>query len=75
MTDRMEYGETDPRHHTARLKQMLTQIVDHAREDVSKISDPKAQALFETTAEVLIGLRKAYEDFEQGSEPAWRKAS
>jgi hypothetical protein len=75
MTDRMQYSETDPRHHTAKLKGMLTQAVNHAREDVGKVTDPKAQALFETTAEVLLGLRKAYEDFEQGNEPAWRKAS
>ena len=54
---------------------MLTDVINHAREDVSKISDPKAQALFETTAEVLAGLRKAYEDFEQKNEEAWTKAS
>ena len=75
MTDRMQYGENDPRHHTAKLKQMLTDVINHAREDVSKINDPKAQALFETTAEVLTGHRKAYEDFEQKNEEAWRKAS
>lgn len=75
MTDRMQYSETDPRHHTAKLKDMLTQVIDHVREDVGKVTDPRAQALFETTAEVLLGLRKTYEDFEQGSEPAWRKAS
>ena len=75
MTDRMQYGENDPRHHTAKLKQMLTDVINHAREDVSKINDPKAQALFETTAEVLTGLRKAYEDFEQKNEEAWRKVS
>ena len=75
MTDRMQYSENDPRHHTAKLKQMLTDMINHAREDVSKINDPKAQALFETTAEVLTGLRKAYEDFEQKNEEAWTKAS
>jgi len=75
MTDRMQYSENDPRHHTAKLKQMLTDVINHACEDVSKINDPKAQALFETTAEVLTGLRKAYEDFEQKNEEAWRKAS
>ena len=46
-----------------------------AREDISKVNDPKAQALFETTAEVVSGLRKAYEDFEQKNEEAWRKVS
>jgi hypothetical protein len=31
---------------------MLRDVAAHAREDVGKVSDPKAQALFETTAEV-----------------------
>jgi hypothetical protein len=75
MPDRMQYEESDPRHHTAKLKQMLTDVINHAREDVNKTSDPKAAALFETTAEVLIGLRKAYEDYEQKNEKAWKKAS
>jgi hypothetical protein len=75
MADRMQYSESDPRHHTARIKQMLTDLINHAREDVSKVNDPKAQALFETTAEVVSGLRKAYEDFEQKNEEVWRKVS
>jgi len=45
------------------------------RSDVEKVNDPKAQALFETSAEVLIGLRKAFDDFEQKTESAWKKAS
>ena len=43
-------------------------MINHAREDVPKITDPKAQALFGTTAEVLIGLRKAHDDFEHKSD-------
>jgi hypothetical protein len=67
--------ENTPRHHTAKIKEMLTGVIEHARSDVDKVDDPKAQALFETTAEVLIGLKKAYEDYEQGTETAWKKAS
>lgn len=74
MTDRTQFPESDPRHHTMKLKQMLNEAVQHSREDVSKVSDPKAQALFETTAEVLTGLTKAYDDFEQKRE-AWAKPS
>ncbi|MFN3215830.1 MAG: hypothetical protein ACE367_04985 [Acidimicrobiales bacterium] len=51
---------------------MLSDVADHAREDVGKVEDPKAQALFETAAEVLEGLQRAFEHFEQRSEPAWR---
>ena len=72
MPDRMQYPESDPRHHTLKLKQMLNGAPNHAREDVSKITDPKAQALFETTAEVLNGLVKAFNDFERKNEPAWK---
>ena len=75
MTDRMQYDEKDPRHHTLKLKQMLNDTATHAREDVSKVSDPKAQALFETTAEVLKGLVKAFDDFEEKREEAWKAAS
>jgi hypothetical protein len=35
------------------------------------VSDPKAQALFETSAEVLLGAQ-TYDDFELKSEPAWK---
>jgi hypothetical protein len=53
---------------------MLNDTATHAREDVSKVSDPKAQALFETTAEVLKGLVKAFDDFEEKREEAWKTA-
>ena len=75
MPDRIQYAESDPRHHTLKLKQMLNDTAIHAREDVSKITDPRAQALFETTAEVLNGLVKAFDDFERKNEPAWKTAS
>ena len=71
-SERRAYAETDPRHHTANIRQMLTETIDHAREDVDKIDEPRAQALFETTAEVLSGLVTAYEHYEHRSEEAWR---
>lgn len=75
MTDRMQFPEDDPRHHTIKLKQMLNDVVVHAREDVKKVKDPKAQALFETTAEVLAGLTKAFEHFEGRTEGAWKASA
>ena len=74
MNDRMQYDERDPRHHTLKLKQMLNDTADHARQDVSKVQDPNAQALFETTAEILKGLVVAFDDFEQKREEAWKSA-
>ena len=51
---------------------MLNDLVYHVREDVAKVSEPKAQALFEATAEVLRGLATAYDHYETKAEPAWR---
>jgi hypothetical protein len=75
MAERTQYSESDPRHHTAKLKQMLRDVASHAREGAGKVSDPRAQALFETSAEVLLGLEKAYQDFEDRSERAWKGAA
>lgn len=71
MTERAAFPENDPRHHTRKLQDMLNGVVQHAREDIGKIDEPKAQALFETTAEVCAGLATAMEHYQQ-QKPAWR---
>jgi hypothetical protein len=43
------FPEHDPRHHTANIKAMLRDIIAHAREDVGKIDEPKAQAQSQST--------------------------
>lgn len=68
-----EFPESDPRHHTDKVKTMLDDLTKHLRDDVEAVSEPRAQALFETTAEVLIGLRTAFEHYDQGEETAWRR--
>ena len=68
----MNATESNPRHHAAKIKGMLNGVIEHAREDVQKVDDPKAQALFETTAEVLSGLVTAYTHYEAKSETAWQ---
>ena len=64
---------SDPMVHARNIRQLLSQTVEHARGDVQRVADPQARALFETTAEVLGGLERAYEHYEQGSEEAWRR--
>jgi hypothetical protein len=71
MTEEPVYPENDPRRHTAHLRELLQGVITHAREDIPKISEPKAQALFETTAEVCTGLIKAFNDYDAKA-PAWR---
>jgi hypothetical protein len=63
---------TDPRYHYSNIRRMLDDLIQHVRQDVGAVDDPKAQALFETTAEVLLGLSRAYEHAEQKSERAWQ---
>jgi hypothetical protein len=40
------------------------------RDDVEKVDDPRARALFEVSAEVICGLQKAFTDYEKRNEEA-----
>jgi hypothetical protein len=65
-------SENNPIHHTQKIKARMRQLIEHLREDVGKVTEPKAQALFETSAEVLTDLVKAFDDYEKKNEAAWR---
>ena len=65
-------SENNPVHHTRKIKARMRQLADHLREDVGKVTEPKAQALFETSAEVLTRLVKAFDVYENKNEAAWR---
>ncbi len=56
----------------ANTAQQLDQLIHQVRSQIANVREPKAQALFETTAEVLIGLKKAYTDYKTGGEDAWK---
>ncbi|HYV98395.1 MAG TPA: hypothetical protein VE967_13120 [Gemmatimonadaceae bacterium] len=64
---------SDPVQHARDIRAMLMDVVQHARAVIPEVDEPRACALFETTAEVVLGLTKAFEDFEQGREAAWRR--
>jgi hypothetical protein len=61
----------DPRAHTANVRKEFRELIDHLRDDIDRMDDPKGQALFETAAEVITGLDTAFKHFEQKSEKAW----
>ena len=69
----MQDEEKDPIHHTTKMKQKLTEIIEHLRSDVSKVDEPQFKAMFEMAADVLGGLVKAFGDYEQKNETAWRR--
>ena len=65
--------DRDPRPHLHNMQKALVDVRTHMREDIDKVDDPQFKALFETSAEVLGGLIKAFADYEKKNEAAWRK--
>ena len=63
---------SDPKQHTQNIHIELQKLIDHLRQDIEKVDDPKAQALFETSAEVLTGLITAFSHYEEKTEKAWK---
>ena len=61
----------DPFEHTANIKEEFRKLSGHLREDIQKLSDPEAKALFEVSAEVIEGLEKAFNDYERKTESEW----
>lgn len=74
MLNNSPFGSTNnAQEHVAVVKTMLEALTDHLREDVSEFTEPKAQALFETAAEVLQGLHTAFDHYQHGNEEALRE--
>ena len=71
-TKRNQSSQRDPHQHVKKVGMQLQDLIDHLRSDIEKIDDPRCKAMFETSAEVLGGLKKALHDYETGNEPAWR---
>ena len=61
----MVYKEDNPLYHVVKVRGMLNAVMRHCREDVEKVAEPKAQALFETTVELLGGLINEYSRCER----------
>ena len=60
----------NPIEHSHNIQKQLSELIDHAKKDIERVSEPRFQALLETTAEVLGGLRTAFEHYDQGNEKA-----
>lgn len=55
------------------MPQRLQEVIDHLRGDVDNFDEPQLKAMFETSAEVLGGLGKAFADYERKNESAWQR--
>lgn len=62
---------TDPKENAQNIERYIYELKLLCREEISYVNDSKAKALFETTAEVLAGLEKAYSDYQSENEGAW----
>lgn len=66
-----EKRETNEQHVT-RLKMQLEDIIAQLKNDIPRVDDPRVKVLFELSAEVLGGVRKAFTDYQEQKEEAWR---
>lgn len=66
-----ERPASDPIRHTSQIRDRIADLMQHLEEDVGKVDEPQAKALFETARETLGGLKKAFEDYEKKNEEAW----
>lgn len=55
-------------HDTHRLREQMSELIDHLHADGDRATEPRARAMFQTSAEVLTGLVKAFGDYALKSE-------
>lgn len=65
-------GRMTPQQHAEHISHMLYEAQQECRIDIARVNDPKAQALFETVAEMIGGIRKALEGYHARNEPIWQ---
>jgi len=61
-----------PQQHAQWIAHLIQEAQNECRADIERVDDPKAQALFETLAEVLGGAIKALDDYRGRTERAWQ---
>lgn len=63
-----EHPEDSPLRETAGARDLMKELITQLREGMKKVQDPRAQAMLETSAEVVKGLIKAFDEHEKNSE-------
>ena len=69
-----ETRDTGRRPNTDAIRAEMKQLIAHLRRDVERTDEPRAQALFETSAEVIQGLVQTFDDYDAAEEPAFRRS-
>lgn len=68
----MTNAAADPRQRATEIAGRLHDLQAELRVGSRQAGDPKAQALFETLAEVLGGAMQALDDYRERREPVWQ---
>lgn len=55
------------------LRRRMNELRDDLRRAIGELDDPQGKALVEVSAEVVGGLIKAFDDYDEKAEPAWRQ--
>lgn len=62
------HPEDSPLRESAGAKELMKELVIQLREGVKNVSEPKAQAMLETSAQVVKSLLKVFEEYEKKSD-------
>lgn len=68
----MEKHDSEATNHIIKISEELLALAAHLRRDIAIVVDPKAKALFETSAEVILGINKAFTDYLEKKETVWK---
>lgn len=61
----------DPKESAQNIAMLIYQLKVRCQNECEKLHDPKAQALLETTADVLEALEKAFSDYQSENIGGW----
>jgi len=62
------YPEDSPLRETAGARDLMKELIAQLREGVKKVQEPGAQAMLETSMEVVRSLIKAFDEYEKKSD-------
>ena len=71
--DKSKESSPHPGVHSQNIQRMLSDLIVPLRQDTVVVIEPRFGALLETSAEVLAGLKTAFEHYDQGKERAWKR--
>jgi len=65
----------DPAIHCEHLQQEMADLIEHLHRDIKRVTEPQFQALLETGAEVIGGLKTAFQHYSEHRELAWQPSA